>query len=237
MDKPVMAPVATDRGLVAPRWHTAVLVGLYLSVAVVGTLIQRRGASASALPGAHGRVVAQYLPLLLVQWSIAFYVCRVGRAKSALRALLGTPWPGFRRACADLALAATGWVVIKAIELVWVHSGGVETAPSVTALLPHTAPERLWWVLVSVSVGFCEEVVFRGYFRTQFEAFTGRASLAVALQAVLFGLAHGEQGASAIARIAIYGVGFGALARWRRSLAPGIVCHVWTNLASGLLRP
>jgi hypothetical protein len=39
-----------------------------------------------------------------------------------------------------------------------------------------------------------------------------------------------------MARIALYGVGFGALARWRRSLAPGIVCHVWTDLASGLLR-
>ena len=52
----------------------------------------------------------------------------------------------------------------------------------------------------------------------------------------MFGLAHGEQGASAAARAALYGAGLGALARWRRSLAPGIVCHVWTDLASGLLR-
>ena len=228
---------AMARGLVAPRWHTAVLVGLYVSVAVVGTLLQAQGTSASALPGTHGRVASVYLPLLVVQWGLVLYVGRVGRAASALRALLGAPWTSARRACADLALAATGWVVIKAIEAAWAHVGTGATAPSVTALLPNTAPEALWWVLVSVSVGFCEEVVFRGYFLTQFEAFTGRASLAVALQAALFGLAHGEQGASAVARVALYGVGLGALARWRRSLAPGIVCHVWTNLASGLLRP
>ncbi|WP_437760941.1 CPBP family intramembrane glutamic endopeptidase [Sorangium sp. So ce1389] len=55
------------------------------------------------------------------------------------------------------------------------------------------------------------------------------------MQAALFGLAHGEQGWGAMARIAAYGLAFGALARWRQSLWPGILCHAWTNLASGLL--
>ncbi len=92
------------------------------------------------------------------------------------------------------------------------------------------------WAAVAVSVGFCEEVVFRGYLQRQFEGFWGKPWLAVGLQALLFGVAHGEQGASAVARAALYGVGFGALARWRRSLLPGVLCHAWTDLASGLLR-
>lgn len=225
-----------DRGLVAPRWHTALLVGLYVLVAVVGTLLQRHGGAVGSLPGVRGRAAAVYLPLLLVQWAMAFYVCRVGRAGSALRGLLGAPWTDVRRALVDVSLAAAGWVAIKAIELGWSRLDAGGTAPSVTAMLPHTFSESLWWVAVSVSVGFCEELVFRGYLQTQFAAFTRRAWLAVALQAAIFGLAHAEQGPSSMARIALYGVGFGALARWRRSLAPGIVCHVWTDLASGLLR-
>ncbi len=229
-------PEPTDRGLVAPRWHTALLVALYLSVALAGTLLQGRHAPTSALPGSHGRVVAAYLPLLLVQWGITFYVCRVGRPASALRGLLGAPWTSARRAVVDLALAAAGYGLIKATELAWSRAGAGETAPSVSILLPHGVLEGLAWVAVAASVGFCEEVVFRGYLLRQFEAFTGRAWLAVVLQALLFGLAHGEQGPSAAVRIALYGVGFGALARWRRSLAPGIACHVWTDLASGLLR-
>ena len=42
-------PPSTDHGLVAPRWHTALLVGLYLSVALAGTLLQGHVAPASAL--------------------------------------------------------------------------------------------------------------------------------------------------------------------------------------------
>ena len=238
MHKPLSttATEASPSGLVAPRWHTALLVGLYLLVALVGTLIQRQSGAVGAVPGVHGRAASVYLPMLLVQWGIAFYVCRVGRSGSALRGLLGAPWTGLRRALIDVALAAAGWFAIKAIELAWSRLDAGGTAPAVTAMLPHSPSEILWWVAVSVSVGFCEEVVFRGYLMTQFEAFTGRAVVAVLLQAAIFGLAHAEQGPSSMARIALYGVGFGALARWRRSLYPGIVCHVWTDLASGLLR-
>ena len=232
----IAPPEPTAHGLVAPRWHTALLVGLYLSVALAGTLLQGHGAPTSALPGDHGRVVARYLPLLLVQWGITFYVSRVGRPASALRGLLGAPWTSARRVGSDLALAAVGHGLIKATELAWSSAGAGDAASSVSVLLPQGVGEGLWWVVVAASVGFCEEVVFWGYLLRQFEAFTGRPWVAVALQAALFGLAHGEQGLSAVVRIAVYGLGFGALARWRRSLAPGIACHVWTNLASGLRR-
>jgi hypothetical protein len=86
-----------------------------------------------------------------------------------------------------------------------------------------------------VTVGVCEEVVYRGYLQTQLAAFTGRAGLAVVLQAALFGMAHGEQGLAVVVRFTLYGVVFGALARWRRSLLPGIAAHIGIDLASGLL--
>ena len=222
--------------VLAPRGHTAALVGLYLAVAATGVVLQGRGTPPVAVPSSGGRVVAMYLPLLVVQWGITLYVCRVGRARNVLGDLLGARWTSIGRAVGDVALAAGGWVAIKAVELAWVSVFASGVAPAVTSLLPQSLPERLMWAAVAVSVGFCEEVVFRGYLQRQFEGFWGKPWLAVGLQALLFGVAHGEQGASAVARAALYGVGFGALARWRRSLVPGILCHAWTDLASGLLR-
>jgi hypothetical protein len=229
------SPVPLSDPLIAPRWHTALLVGLYLSVALLGSLMPAQGAAASALP-VGGRIVARYLPLLLVQWVIVFYVVRVGRARSALRGLLGIGWTGPHRVVVDLALALGAVVAIACVERAWALGAAGGSAPSVAHLRPSTPWEVAAWIVVAASVGFCEEVVFRGYLLKQFEAFTGSAALAVVVQAVLFGVAHGEQGATAAARVACYGLGLGALARWRRSLAPGIAAHIVIDLVSGLAK-
>jgi membrane protease YdiL (CAAX protease family) len=201
-----------------------------ITVAVAGTLLGHIGNVPDAR-SARPRVVGAYLPLLLVNGGLTFYVSRVGRARSALRSLLGRGWDSVGRACTDLALASAAWLVIEVAEAA-LATGGTAAAP---ALLPHTAAERAIWVLVAVTVGFCEEVVYRGYLQTQLNSFTHRASVAVALQALLFGMAHGEQGLAVALRFTVYGIMFGALARWRRSLIPGIVCHVGVDVASGLL--
>ena len=90
-------------------------------------------------------------------------------------------------------------------------------------------------MLLSISAGFSEELVFRGYLQRQLTALTGRASLALLLQAAVFGVAHGYQGTRACLSIAIYGVLFTLLALWRKSLRPGMIAHAWTDIAGGLL--
>lgn len=227
---------SSERDALAPRWHTALLIAVILAVAGAGTLLASRGVTTPLQAAPRARVTAVYLPLIVVAWSMLLYVCRVGRPRNELPRLLGAKWTTFGRAGADIALGVSGWLLVKGFELVWVRLFTTGASASVTAMLPQTWTERLAWVLVSVSAGFCEEVVFRGYLQTQLTAFTGRASVAIVLQAALFGIAHGEQGIGAMLRIALYGLGFGLLARRRRSLLPGIACHVWTDVASGLLR-
>jgi uncharacterized protein len=170
-----------------------------------------------------------YLPLFVVQWGLVLYVSRVGRPRNALPALLGERWAPPRRAALDLLIAAVGWGFLLFCEVAWARLFATTSATSVASMLPQAWPERLAWVIVASSVGFCEEVVYRGYLQTQLAAFTGRVGVAVVL--------HAEQGAGTALRFGAYGLAFGALARWRRSLLPGIVCHAWTDLASGLLRP
>jgi uncharacterized protein len=91
------------------------------------------------------------------------------------------------------------------------------------------------WVIVSVTAGFCEEVVFRGYFQKQFFALTGRRDLAVVLQALIFGLAHLYQGVTSVITITVYGTMFGILAVITKSLRPGMIQHACEDVFSGIV--
>ena len=55
-------------------------------------------------------------------------------------------------------------------------------------------------------------------------------------EAVLFGVTHGYQGVESCLRITVYGLLFGLLASWRRSLRPGMLAHALTDVLAGLLR-
>jgi membrane protease YdiL (CAAX protease family) len=88
---------------------------------------------------------------------------------------------------------------------------------------------------VSVTAGFCEEIIFRGYLQRQFAAIANSMPLGVLLSAVVFGASHGYEGASRMILIAIYGLMFGVLAWWRKSLRPGMMAHAWHDALSGAI--
>ena len=223
----------------APRWHTAALVALLLAVAVTGTLLQGHGATSRASQAsarvASARILTQYVPLLIVNWGLFAYCALLFREPAALAALLGERWRSAGRVCADLGLALGTGILILSLEFASRSVCALGRNAAVVSLLPSTGAERLTWALVAVSVGFCEEVVYRGYLQKQLKAITGSGWVAVALQALLFGMAHGEQGAAAALRMTVYGAVLGVVATWRRSLVPGILSHVGIDLVSGLL--
>jgi membrane protease YdiL (CAAX protease family) len=231
------AELGVKERALAPRWHTAILVALMLAVAISGALLQRRGFSPGATANAAAsRVLSQYLPILGVNWGLVLYVSRLFRSRNALPDLLGRRSGSWRRAAVDLALAFAACLLILLLNVLYARHFGAGRSAAVSALLPSTGAERLIWVLVAVSVGFCEEVVFRGYLQTQLAAFTGSTSAGVALQAALFGIAHAEQGWTMALCVAGYGLIFGVLARLRRSLWPGIASHIAIDLLSGFWR-
>jgi len=222
----------------APRGHTAALVGVLLAVAVTGTLLQHFDAlpppSGIRVSGGSARISGQYFPLLVVNALLASYVSRFFRPRGTLKSLLGRSWRRPADAVLDLCYAGFTFALIVAIEVLTRPLFAGRNA-AVSTLLPGTVAERLTWVVVALGVGFCEEVVYRGYLQTQLTVFTRSAALGLLLQALLFGLAHLEQGPGAALRIGLYGLLLGTLARRRASLLPGIVCHVGIDLAGGLL--
>jgi membrane protease YdiL (CAAX protease family) len=207
-------------------------VCLLLLVSITGTLLAGRQ---SELVGAHGApIVHAYLPLLVVNWALLLYVCRLGRPRFAFAELAGLRAATPARVLGDVGLALLAASLLVAGETGWRFAFGNAENAATSALLPSTPVERVVWCAVAVSVGVAEEVVYRGYLASELARWTSSRAGGVLGQALLFALAHGEQGPSAMLRFFVYAVGLGALALARGSLVPGMLAHVGIDLVAGL---
>ena len=224
--------------LIAPLAHTIALVLLFVVMAAGGALFQQRAAAHGATLPAPSRPTMVYLSLIAMEWGLVLYVVRVGlrRTGTTLREVVGGRWSGPRDVLRDVVVALTAWGVWTLISWTASRAAGPEHVASVGSLLPHHPIDVALWVALSVSAGFAEELVFRGYLFTQFRALTRNTGVALILQALLFGISHGYQGVRACAMISVYGLLFGALALVTRSLRPGMIAHAWTDVAAGLFR-
>jgi hypothetical protein len=222
--------------LIAPLWHTALLTALFLSIAVGGAFFQRHARTTPGMLEQHPQVVPLYLSLIAMEYGLFVYVWKGGlrRTGTKLSDLIGGRWANARDVLVDFGLAFALWGVWSLIERAWVHYFGSGHAASIQTMLPQRAMEIVLWIGLSISAGFSEELVFRGYFQKQFETLTHRRWLALFLQALLFGISHGYQGIEACVRIALFGTLFGLLALWRGSLRPGMVAHAWSDIFSGI---
>jgi CAAX protease family protein len=223
--------------LVAPRWHTVLLITLFFGLTLSGALFQRQVQSQPGRLLQHpAHLVPLYLSLIAMEWGLFLYVWKGGlrRSGTKLSELIGGKWLSLRDVAVDASLALGLWGVWMMVDKGWDRWLGAGHAVSIQTLLPQRAIEILLWVAVSVSAGICEEVVFRGYFQRQFEAFARSKWIALFLQAALFGIAHGYQGVEACVRIAIFGALYGLLALWRKSLRPGMIAHAGSDILSGI---
>jgi membrane protease YdiL (CAAX protease family) len=225
-----------DRRLVAPLWHTAALVAVLLALAAYGAYAQRHAPGGPELVERSGSAVPLYLGLILAQWALLRFVTAAGLRKTGtrLRDLIGRRWASWKDVARDVAIALVVWAGWGLVEWGVSQRLGADSAKELTALLPHDPLEIAVWIALSLTAGFCEESIFRGYLQTQFRALTGSTALAVILQAVVFGVSHGYQGLRNVIAITVFGALFGALAAWRRSLMPGMILHAWTDIFSGI---
>ncbi len=226
--------VATTPKPVAAWSHTLVLIAIFLSLALGGALLH--GTAQPGLGQAHPRIAPLYLSLMVAEWGLLLYVWKGGlrRSGTTLRELIGGRWHNLTDVSRDVLLALGIWCIWTLVQVLVGRVFGAGHAASIQTLLPQGALEILLWIALSISAGICEEVTFRGYFQRQFTAYTHSQWLGLLLQALLFGVAHGYQGIASCARIVGYGLLFGLLARWRKSLRPGIMAHALTDILAGV---
>ncbi|MGH9521109.1 MAG: CPBP family glutamic-type intramembrane protease [Terriglobales bacterium] len=230
-------PPPPTRQAVAPAWHT--IVFLVIVAAAAGFSAQQHGTGMIR----NGRTFT-YLFTIGWEWLLVAYIAWGIRKKQLkLRDLVGGKWKSPEDALLDVAVAVGYWIVASLILAAVAYAIGLaqpghmaEAQKRIAPLKPVGALESVLWVALAATAGFCEEVMFRGYFMSQLRAWSGSALIAVIGQAVIFGAAHAYQGGRLIWVIMTYGLLFGILAWWRRSLRPGMMAHAMQDTLAGLIR-
>jgi uncharacterized protein len=226
-------PTTERHRAVAPAWHTVVVLVVMLAASLAGAINR----NLSPIGGPHGRA-AGYLLVMIFEWvMVAFIWYGVRRRGIPLRDLIGGNWPGARAVLRDLGIAIVFLIISGLVLNGLQHLLKAVPNQAIRNMFPHGATEITVYLLLTMTAGFCEELIFRGYLQRQFTALTQASAAGIVLQGIAFGVGHGYQGWKYMLMIAVFGAMFGVLAQWRRSLRPGMIAHFVQDVIGGLLGP
>lgn len=238
----IISPVASpEKKLLGPIWHTVLIVTILLTESYV-TASYMAAHRASDLASSEPRVW-DYLFTIAYELFLFFLVWfGLWLKKRKLRELIGGKWNSPEDFLIDAGIALVFWVV-SALILVGLAYVLRQTSTAqlnemkqrLGGLIPQSGMEVVIWVSLSIIAGFVEEIVFRGYLQQQLGVLAGNAYVGVAVSALIFGGCHGYEGTRTMIRIAVFGVLFGMLALWRKSLRPGMIAHAWQDGLAGVL--
>lgn len=232
-----VAEVPSARRPVAPVWHTAIFLVIVFVAAAVSA--EQHGARITR----HGHLFT-YLLTMGWEWLLVGFVLWGARRNGVtLKDLVGGKWKSPEDGLIDVAIAVGFWIAAALVLVLAAAAAGLVSPDKLEAarknvevLKPQGVLESAIWVCLSITAGFCEEVMFRGYVQKQFAAWTRSDIAAVLLQAIVFGVAHSYQGARLAFVVTVYGMLFGVLAHMRRSLRPCMMAHAMQDTLSGLVR-
>jgi uncharacterized protein len=223
--------IAAPNRPVAGVLHTLVLLAVLLGGA--GMMYFSAGQLRAA---EHPNRPALYLTTAAWEWMLTGYVLwGVRRRGVSLNEVTGAKWKSILDFARDVGIAVCFWFValmVLGATAVAVHFRGSKA--SIDFMAPRGAAEIALWILVCVTAGFCEETIFRGYLQKQFIAWSGSAAAGLVASAAVFGACHIYQGVKPAIVITVYGLLFGILAQWRKSLRPGMMTHALHDTVSGI---
>ena len=134
---------------------------------------------------------------MVEEWFGVFLVWLALRRRGlAMGSLVSGRWQTPRAFFRDLGLAIGFMIVVVPLVGGLAYSLGANTNSAVANIPPKAVLELVAFLALTASAGFGEELVFRGYLTEQFSAWTGSRAIAVILQGIVFGLAHGVPGNS-----------------------------------------
>ena len=98
--------------------------------------------------------------------------------------------------------------------------------------LPRTTEELRWFVLVCITAGVCEEVLYRGFLIAYLAVWPLKASglTAILFSSLMFGTAHLYQGVKGIVVTGIVGLVMAILFLWTGNLILPMVFHTLIDL-------
>ncbi len=234
---PAPVPSAQRRTFIASPWHTLSILLVFGYFGFRAGTPQHALAPGSTAAASHAAMLRTYVLLILSEVGMAYWAWAGVHWKGGhLRDLTGGRWTSWRSLALDVAIAIPFWIVWEFTA--WLVHLAVARVPAATASYqpPSGFAEVSLWILLSISAGICEEIVFRGYLQQQFQAATRSLVAAVILQGAVFGMAHTYQGWKQVIVIAVLGILYGALVGWRRNLRASMIAHAWSDIFEGWLR-
>ncbi len=180
---------------------------------------------------------ADVAKFVVIPGVVLYYLARAGGVRPRDYGLAAPATPSERDAMLGNALLATLLLVptyLLAQEWIgrlWPAATVIQFAYE-TALPQQRFLRELAVAYYALSAGLVEEIVFRGLPWACFERFRGRhvRAVYVLVTAILFGLAHWENGAPDVLSATAFGLGAAALYLKLGTLWPIIVAHVLTDL-------
>jgi membrane protease YdiL (CAAX protease family) len=156
----------------------------------------------------------------------------------------------------DLSLRDIGWVsgahpaiwalaAVFAAALIFVTYRSVQSLATEEAselplhlnrllrILPTNRTERAAFVVLALTAGFCEEILYRGFLIYALDSVLPHIAIAVVLGGVAFGVGHTYQGKQGMITTGVLGVVLGILYVLGGSLWPVILVHALIDLANG----
>lgn len=238
---PVSAQAPTKPAPIAPWWHTLLLTAIILGNSLLGSSkLERVGG------GAHGSRLFLYAGTFILELVLVLLVWFGLRLRGVrMRDVIGGRWERVEDFLIDLGIAAVFWFVAilllaglrVALGLIDIHNlqkSQEETLRALGSIAPHSYLEATCFLALSIGAGLFEEIIFRGYLQKQFSALARSAFLGIVISGIIFGLAHGYQGWRNMVVIAVFGMFFGILAYFRKSLRPGMMAHAFQDSLAGI---
>jgi len=194
-----------------------------------------RAAVAAERPGAR---LWAYRRIVIGEWAIALSAVAIwsnyGRSWRAMGLSLPDGWR--LGAAVAFVMAALALIVLQLWSVLRLPiARRIAARPqlgSVASMLPRNGAEEGWFIPLSLTAGFCEELIYRGYLVWFFAPWIGYTA-AMALAVVLFGLGHVYHGRKGAARATLSGAAMAVITLASGSIIPAMIVHALIDVGSG----
>ena len=210
-------------GLPSPArmWAAVLLVPLPALMIAEGRKLSEIG----TLPRAQA-----YVSTIISLWILAAATLAVAWASGYERALLGLkPLDAQSTALIAVVLTIAGIAILFAF-----HRAGVREPAIMRELLPASRGDRVLFPGGSITAGWCEDIVFRGFLIHAIVAATSSVPAALILSSGAFGVAHAYQQPAGALRAGLLGLILAVPFVLTGSIIPSIVAHLAIDMLSGL---
>lgn len=180
-----------------------------------------------------------YRRVTIIQWALALLTLAVWRREGRPWAALGlVPAAGWRLYAGMFVVAAIAALVVRqnrSIRRLTPERLERLTSQlrSADMVLPRNAREYRWFMILSVTAGVCEELLYRGFLTWLAAAYVGLIA-AVLLVSVAFGFGHAYQGWKGVVKTAVVGLVMSGIVIVGGSLLPAMVVHALADIAGGV---